>query len=70
MSGPVSGVQYSRYQSTEAELEIEMDMSLPEGVTLEELDERASILARALMGSKPETHEMLKERRRDGQAGA
>ena len=51
-------------------MEIEMDMSLPEGVTLEELDERASILARALMGSKPETHEMLKERRRDGQAGA
>ena len=32
-----------------------MDMSLPDGVTLEELDERASILAEALMGAKPET---------------
>ena len=56
----------SRYQPTKAELEMEMDTGLPDGVTLEELDERASVLAKALMGAKPEMHEILKERRRDG----
>ena len=40
----------SRYRSTEADLEA--DTGLPDDVTLEELDERASILAKALKGGK------------------
>ncbi len=40
------------------------DVELDSGLSLEELDERASALARALMDGKPETNEMLRERRR------
>ena len=40
------------------------DVELDSGLSLEELDSRASALARALMDGKPETNEMLRERRR------
>ncbi len=53
----------SRYRSTESDLEA--DTGLPDDVTLEELDERARRVAKALMGYKPETQEVLKERRKD-----
>ena len=48
----------------------DVELELDSGLSLEELDSRASVLGRVLMDGKPETHEVLKERRRDGQGGA
>ena len=50
----------SRYRSTEGELE--MDTGLPDDVTLEELDERARRVAKALMGDRKASGEGRRER--------
>ncbi len=50
----------SRYQPSKAELE--MDTGLPDDVTLEELDAKAVVLAKALMGDKRASGEGRQER--------